>query len=528
MSHGHFIRVPPDSSGKRILHKVLFVVEYTNKTQNITVGDTVVLETSLVEGTVSKIYEETVSSGVLEIVLEEESAELAVGGENIKILGTTVAQTSNVGEAFFAQQNILVGANNPEFGQSVNQYGASSVTFSEGQPTLDAVGNLRISEMSVIGAYDFASGPQDSLFTDTTIGSSSVVYQAQPSLMKLSVDNASGSFAGRTTDRYHYYLPGTSNLTLTHVICGDNGKLGNIREWGLFDESNGISFLLSGTQLCVNLRNDSSGVVTNELIPQSEWNGDRCNGLGLSKFNLVPSSRNLFWFDFLWLGAGSIRCGVFSSRGQRIVCHTFENIGDQVSFPWASRASLPITVRNYNVSSTVSTTELFYVTSAIYTEGKNDYIFWRYADLENSALIDVTGSNTPVLSVRSKFTNNGKTNRVNCYPQKLNVYVEGGPVKLSWHEDVELTGSTWTITSESTMEGDEGATSVTSPPPGALMSEFAAAGVHTIDLESHYETNDAGIGLTADGSQWVASLLATPLSGSSVKVRAALTHRELS
>lgn len=50
-----------------------------------------------------------------------------------------------------------------------------------------------------------------------------------------------------------------------------------------------------------------SAIGIENWIPQSEWNGDPCNGTGNSRIVLDPTKFNVFQINFRWLGAGEIR-----------------------------------------------------------------------------------------------------------------------------------------------------------------------------------------------------------------------------
>jgi hypothetical protein len=60
-------------------------------------------------------------------------------------------------------------------------------------------------------------------------------------------------------------------------------------------------------------------------IPQSAWNIDRMNGTGASQFNVDLTKMQMFYIDFTWYGAGSIRFGFKNNRGEVIYCHRIAN-----------------------------------------------------------------------------------------------------------------------------------------------------------------------------------------------------------
>jgi len=87
-------------------------------------------------------------------------------------------------------------------------------------------------------------------------------------------------------------------------------------------------------------------------VPQSEWNRDKCDGTGLSGFNLDITKTQLTYTDFQWLGVGRVRCG-FVHDGKIIIAHTVASEGGYVE----SGIDFAITANNRSTA-TPSATEL--------------------------------------------------------------------------------------------------------------------------------------------------------------------------
>jgi hypothetical protein len=74
----------------------------------------------------------------------------------------------------------------------------------------------------------------------------------------------------------------------------------------------------------------SSGAVivtkrTQQRVPQSEWNIDKCDGTGPSGFNLDLTKMQMIYIDYSWYGAGAIRYGFKNQRGEVIHAHRIPN-----------------------------------------------------------------------------------------------------------------------------------------------------------------------------------------------------------
>ena len=58
---------------------------------------------------------------------------------------------------------------------------------------------------------------------------------------------------------------------------------------------------------------------------QSNWNIDRCDGTGASLYNINLTKIQMFYMDYSWYGAGSIRFGFKNTRGDVIYSHRIVN-----------------------------------------------------------------------------------------------------------------------------------------------------------------------------------------------------------
>lgn len=439
------------------------------------------------------------------------------------IIGANTVQTQAI---HIADQN------NPENIQHVNDYGAASITFNEGQPTLDAFGNLRVANQYVIGAYDNAGSDQASLYTTEELVNGTVTYDIVSSTVSLTTTAEAGSTATRTTNRYHYYLPGTGMLIYLTLAVGDTGKENNTRGWGYYDTENGMFFELKGTALGVVVRSNATGTVIDNRIEQADWNGDKLDGNGFSGFTLDITKRNLYWIDFAWLGVGGVRFGVYGASGERITCHSFIHAGG-IAYPYNRSATLPVRFENRNTGATGSVSELRTICAAVYSEAQPDYAFWRY-DLKMTTPKSVT-TNTPLLGIKTKtYRDEGNVviNRVNSYPDYFSVYVTGGPIKLEFYfvfAATDFTNATWTLDAGPLL-GDEAATAVTiGADSRSWCTYYLDPGSHTINVADLFPLNDEGILLYSVDDPGGAAIVATKLNGGdTVSALVSMNFKELS
>ena len=420
----------------------------------------------------------------------------------------------------------LVDPTNPEYSQHVDARGQAAIRFAEGSPTLDSIGNLRVSNQNIMGGYEYTNSDMGDLFTDYTANGGSITWNSVASEVTLSASTANNSSAIRTSNRYHYYQPGVGVFAAFTLATGDTGRAGNIRRWGYFSETDGIFFELNGTTLNVVIRSDTSGSIEETRIPQSQWNGDRFNGTGVTKETLDVSKFNYYWIDFVWQGAGAVRCGLKAKDGSRIVCHTFET-PNSLLHAFMSKGARPVRWENFNTTATGGTSELRTCCTVVYNSGDVHYTFWSFADIENTNK-QIT-LNTPILSMKPNtyLPNSSEINRVGIYPESFNIYITGGPAKISIVDDAVLSNASWGILNSSGFVlGDITANTISS---GETVKAFYLdPGCHTIHLEDLFETNDEGYHVLADVSDaYTFTIAGTRLTANTTTVSALLNYREL-
>ena len=439
-----------------------------------------------------------------------------------KKLGTR--QHTLSGNVVQAPLQHIVSGDNPANALTVDSRGAASVRFTEGQPIMSSYGSLKTERERTLGVYEASLDSYDDLFSiQSTLGGTSA-YDTVKSSTVLSTTTASGSAIKRTTNRYHYYLPGTSNLARISVACGDTGKVGNKRRWGLYDDFDGIFFELDGTSLRSVIRSSTSGSVTESPIPRVAWT-DKLDGTGISLFNLDLTKVNNYWADYTFSGAGRVRFGVYEPNGTRLTAYTIQ-VGNAYPFPSIRTGTLPFRTENINTAATGSVSELREVAMSMSTEGDpGDYTFWRSADMEVFGVATTTDSH--VLSLKSLVLINGKHNAVQAYPEMLNVLVTGGAIALSLWQDTTITAPSWVIgNGTSSLQGSSAGT-LTYPTARKFNTLFLAEGAHRIDMRPYFEVNDEGVMCRADGTSEIWSFTATKLTGTTVTTGLNLCYREL-
>ena len=234
---------------------------------------------------------------------------------------------------------------------------------------VDAFGRARMSQPLTM--FDSNNvGRVDLKFASKTEGSGSVTYQSDSSHIELIVSSPGDSVIHRSRRR-GVYQPGKSLLAMSS-FCFNPLLAGVTQKVGYYDNQDGIYFEHNENgEMYIVLRDGTvgAGSFVETRIPQSDWNGDKLNGVAgdsTSGFIIDPAMTNIFFTDVEWLGVGSVRVG-FVINGQLIVCHTFHNANNGITRPYMTSANLPIT---YEISTTQGTSAVLRVIcSTIISEG---------------------------------------------------------------------------------------------------------------------------------------------------------------
>jgi hypothetical protein len=194
-----------------------------------------------------------------------------------------------------------------------------------------AYGLLKTAQENIIGDYRFHSSDfvtEDFDITETGTSSWSLEGEA----LVLSTGASASSEVNLKSKKIHYYQSGRGQLTKISVILDDLGVIGNTREWGYFDNDNGVFFRMNGTTLQLVIRNATIETV----IDSTSWD-----------IPITPDQYgHIYYLQFEWLGVGNI----YVYYDEQIV-HTYNFLGTSTSFSIAN-PDLPVTVSNENTTNT--------------------------------------------------------------------------------------------------------------------------------------------------------------------------------
>jgi len=327
-------------------------------------------------------------------------------------------------------------------GQQVSNYNPYPVRLGASQS--DAFGRLRTSEPFTLGDYKHLYGI-DPNFVDSITNGGSIQYLHNQACARLSTTSNPSSSIVHQTKFYHHYMPGKSQLiksTFNFYAATTNVT----KRTGYFDDNNGIYFEQAGNgTLSFCIRSDVSGSISDDRkVSQANWNIDKCNGTGSSKFNLDITKTQIFFTDFQWLGVGRVRCG-FVHNGDIIIAHEFytSNFYDTV---YMSNPNLPVRCEIRNTGATTGA-YMDQICSTVLSEGGYVESGQDWAVSSPSLRTLASGASLPILAIRLKNTFNTYPNRIIARAENIKLISTGENIKhrlIKLPNVSALTGGSWT------------------------------------------------------------------------------------
>jgi hypothetical protein len=245
---------------------------------------------------------------------------------------------------------------------------------------------------------------QDGDFSDVIIGAGSTVgiITAQ-STATLGIGTTVGCSFVRESKRVFSYQPGKS-LQVLQTFVFNSPKENLTQRVGYASSENGILLELNGSQLNIVKRTSASGITTNIVVPQSQWNRDTLDGTGFSTSNptgikLDSSKVQIMFQEYEWLGAGSVRVG-FAIDGRFIIAHQFDHANNLDSV-YMTTPNLPVRYELFNTGITSSPSTMKQICVSVQSNGgyekKVAEVFVR-----KTTPVLVGTSYVPIVSMRLK------------------------------------------------------------------------------------------------------------------------------
>jgi hypothetical protein len=262
MSLSNYIAVPPDSTGKKIRHNrssdVLLNITNESIFLNLNIGDLIVGETS---GAIGEFLSFTpTTSGTIIHISPSNDINFTQNENvlfNLSSFGTVISFLD-----IYQSSNVISDSLNPLNTLKIDDDGSSFVRFKDGNLLLDSFGNAQFSQTSILKSYLFTYESSSFDFTNYTSNGGQVLHEPENSIVKLVTNSSNGSSVKKISNLFFPYTPLQSNVISMAIACGDAGKEGVVRRWGLLDDDDGIYFELDGLDFSVNIKNSITSETT--------------------------------------------------------------------------------------------------------------------------------------------------------------------------------------------------------------------------------------------------------------------------
>jgi hypothetical protein len=286
--------------------------------------------------------------------------------------------------------------------------GRPALRVRDAQAGYTSKNRIKISDYQTTFFNTFQYGKETDIWDEYTANGGVAAHNPNTNNVDMSVSGTLGSICVRQTRNVMRYIPGRTS-TLTYAIRFQMPVTGIRRRIGLFDENNGFYFEDAGVlgangqpEYNVVVRSKTSGVVVENRIPRSAWNGDKLDGTGASTLVANPTAQHMVNFEYEWYGAGQIVIG-WTINGHTHTIHTF-NHANFLDLPWASTPFLPIRLEIENLNGVAGTHYLYQGSNSLISEGTPDKL-----GIAQNITSPITGrtmssANTfyPILSIRLK------------------------------------------------------------------------------------------------------------------------------
>lgn len=458
MSQDNFVRIPPDSTGKKIRHSVAVDIYLTNINvlvlETLTLGDTITDGSGQVE-----LLFKTFSISNNDVII---NANFTLGN-SLQVNSDIFFNGDRIGEvekfnSLHTPTMVVSDSDKPTNTMRVDDNGSAYVRFNDGDLSLDAFGNANFSQTTIMKSHMFQYGSKPGDFEDITDVGGSIVDDVSKSVIRLQTNTNINSRATRYSTTFLPYNPQEANFVCLAVGVGDQGKEGVVRRWGLFDGDDGLYFELDGVDLHFVIKSSVDGTETK--IANNEFNGNRLLSDTFDIFKLDVSKMNLYWIDYQWQGVGAVRFGVYSPDGTRILMHTIRN-SNRNNLPYIKSGVLNMALEQINTSNVVSPSEMR--SSCMVATRNSDRINFigNTYSYNTNDFIEINSTDpTPLLSIRLKNDIDGVPNRVMILPTIFEVIVQDNPVILEYYLNGTLVNPDFQTFTNAT-EIDESADDIT-------------------------------------------------------------------
>ena len=365
---------------------------------------------------------------------------------------------------------------------------------------------------------------QDGDFNDIILGTGSTVgILTHQSSATLGIGTTAGCSIVRESKRVFPYLPGKSLQVLqTFVMAPTKPNL--TQRVGYASSTNGVFLEQETGAAGVTtaywvLRTERSGISTEIRVPQSEWNFDTYDGVGVGTTSRNPSGHRLdlsmaqiMFTEYEWLGVGAVRCGFVNLNGNFHITHVF-NHANTIDSTYMATATLPVRYEIFNTGITTSSSTMKQICVSVQSNGGYEKKVASDVSRQTSLVSIASTTFIPLVSIRLAPGREDAViipSQINALPDSAtSVYYEVALIK-----NATITGGSWVSSSSPNVQENTTATSMTG---GTIVrAEYMSSAnktSNTLSAEQEYIW-DLQLGRTQSKVSDTYTLAARAISGS--------------
>lgn len=268
-------------------------------------------------------------------------------------------------------------------------------------PNFDAFNRLRVSNPLTLFDSSHRYTNND-LWVHATSGTATITFNQDQGLVDLEIGSSSGDEILRETTKVFAYQPGKSLLVLNTFVM-EPAKTGLRQRVGYYGTDNGLYLQLDDSTVSFVERSLVTGLVSETVVDQSNWNYDKMDGTGPSGITLNLDYAQILWMDIEWLGVGTVRVG-FVIDGEFILCHQFHH-ANLIQSTYITTASLPLRYEIANTGATSGASTLKQICSTVISEGGYELRGAQRAvgtPITSAYSLTTAGTFYPIVSLRLK------------------------------------------------------------------------------------------------------------------------------
>ena len=217
--------------------------------------------------------------------------------------------------------------------------------------------------------------------------------------------------------------------------------------------------------------NVSNAVVTRTIDTKTvstNWNIDKCNGTGISGFNLDLTKMQMFYLDYSWYGAGFIRWGFRGSTGDIVYCHKLPNNNvnyeaymrsgnlparyETNTYPTVTVLTLPIAQSDTTV--TVASTAGFNPAGSVVIKGSTNYEYINYTGITSTQFTGCSrGQSGATITVSSTTLGSNVILTTNTGGLQAGMYIFGTGIQAGAYITSFVAGTSITMSIAATANG---------------------------------------------------------------------------